>query len=83
LAYHNNKEGFWTNVTDAHLYRISAKVYHGDYLLFDLSDIQKKHAKRAVKNAIKIYNHKRLHLSLNFKTPEMVHNFTQIKTLHL
>jgi len=33
------------------------------------------HAKRAVKNAIKIYNHKRMHLSLNFKTPEMVHNF--------
>jgi len=45
LAYHYNKEGFWKKVTDAHLHRVSAKVYHGDYLLFDLSDIQKKHAK--------------------------------------
>jgi len=34
-----------------------------------------EHAKRAVKNAIKIYNHKRMHLSLDFKTPEMVYNF--------
>lgn len=34
-----------------------------------------EHAKRAVKNAIKIYNQKRMHLSLNFKTPDMVHNF--------
>ncbi|NBG66897.1 integrase core domain-containing protein [Acidiluteibacter ferrifornacis] len=31
-----------------------------------------EHAKRAVKNAIKIYNNKRMHLSLNFKTPDMV-----------
>lgn len=34
-----------------------------------------EHAKRAVKNAIKIYNHKRMHLSLNFSTPDMVYNF--------
>jgi len=34
-----------------------------------------EHAKRAVINAIKIYNQKRMHLSLNFKTPNMVHNF--------
>jgi transposase InsO family protein len=33
-----------------------------------------EHAKRAVKNAIKIYNNKRMHLSLNFNTPDMVHN---------
>lgn len=33
-----------------------------------------EHAKRAVKNAIKIYNHKRMHLSLNFNTPNGVHN---------
>jgi len=33
-----------------------------------------EHAKRAVKNAIKIYNHNRMHLSLNFNTPNMVHN---------
>ena len=31
------------------------------------------HAKRATKNAIKLYNEIRLHLSLNFKTPNMVY----------
>ncbi len=31
------------------------------------------HANRATKNAIKLYNNKRLHLSLNFKTPNYVH----------
>ncbi len=31
------------------------------------------HAKRATKNAIKLYNQIRLHLSLNFKTPNMVY----------
>lgn len=30
------------------------------------------HAKNAVKNAIKIYNSKRLHVSLNYKTPNMI-----------
>ena len=30
-------------------------------------------AKKATKNAIKLYNNKRLHLSLNFKTPNYVH----------
>lgn len=30
------------------------------------------HAKKAAKNAIKIYNSKRLHLSLNYKTPDMI-----------
>jgi len=30
-------------------------------------------AKRATKNAIDLYNSKRLHLSLNFKTPDYVH----------
>lgn len=33
-----------------------------------------EHAKRAVKNAIKIYNNKRMHLFLNFNTPDMVHS---------
>jgi transposase InsO family protein len=32
-----------------------------------------KHAKRAAKNAINLYNSIRLHLSLDFKTPEMVY----------
>lgn len=32
-----------------------------------------KHAKVATKNAIKLYNNKRQHLSLNFKTPNYMH----------
>ena len=32
------------------------------------------HAKRATKSAIKIYNNKRLHVSLRYKTPNMVFN---------
>ena len=34
------------------------------------------HAKRATKNAIKLYNEMRLHLSLDFKTPNMVYKLT-------
>ena len=33
------------------------------------------HAKKAAKNAIKLYNSKRLHLSLNYKTPNYVHQY--------
>jgi transposase InsO family protein len=33
-----------------------------------------KHAKKATKNAIKLYNNKRLHISLQYKTPNYVHN---------
>ncbi|WP_405248359.1 IS3 family transposase [Cellulophaga sp. Asnod2-G02] len=33
------------------------------------------HAKKAAKNAIKLYNSKRLHLSLDFKTPNYVHQY--------
>ena len=33
-------------------------------------------AKSATKNAIKLYNQIRLHLSLDFKTPEMVYKLT-------
>lgn len=32
-------------------------------------------AKKATKNAIKLYNNKRLHLSLNYKTPNYVHQY--------
>jgi len=39
-----------------------------DKAFFDVS-----HAQRAAKNAIKLYNEVRLHLSLNFKTPENVY----------
>ena len=31
------------------------------------------HAKRAAKNAIKLYNEIRLHVSLDYKTPNMVY----------
>jgi transposase InsO family protein len=33
-----------------------------------------QNAKQACENAIKLYNYKRLHLSLNYKTPDMVHH---------
>ena len=33
------------------------------------------HAKKATKNAIKLYNTKRLHLSLDYKTPNYVHQY--------
>ena len=36
-----------------------------------------KHSKIAVKNAIKIYNNERLHLSLDFKTPNSVYKFSE------
>jgi len=35
-----------------------------------------QHAKRATKNAINLYNEIRLHLSLNYKTPNMVYKLT-------
>jgi putative transposase len=34
------------------------------------------HAKAVAKNAINLYNEVRLHLSLNFKTPNMVYKLT-------
>jgi len=41
------------------------------YIDQTFSDI--KHAQNAIKNAIKLYNSKRLHLSLEYKTPENVY----------
>ncbi|WP_366518853.1 integrase core domain-containing protein, partial [uncultured Winogradskyella sp.] len=35
-----------------------------------------QHAKRATKNAINLYNEIRLHLSLDYKTPNMVYKLT-------
>jgi len=35
-----------------------------------------QHAKRATKNAINLYNQIRLHLSLDFKTPNMVYKLS-------
>jgi putative transposase len=34
------------------------------------------HAKRAAKNAINLYNEVRLHLSLDYKTPNMVYKLS-------
>jgi transposase InsO family protein len=44
-----------------------------DEFYLDQTFMNTAHAKRATKNAIKLYNFKRLHLSLNFKTPNDVH----------
>ena len=43
------------------------------YLDHTFTDVA--HAKRATKNAINLYNEIRLHLSLNFKTPNYVHQY--------
>lgn len=42
--------------------------FYLDQTFFDV-----KHAQRATKNSIDIYNNKRLHLSLGYKTPNMVY----------
>ena len=43
-----------------------------DEFYLDQCFFNMKHAKSATKNAIDIYNSKRLHLSLDYKTPNMV-----------
>jgi len=47
-----------------------------DEFYLDLTFMNTNHAKRATKNAIKLYNEVRLHLSLDFKTPNMVYKLT-------
>jgi len=44
-----------------------------DEFYLDQTFMSTAHAKRAAKNAIKLYNEERLHLSLDFKTPNYVH----------
>jgi len=44
-----------------------------DEFYLDQTFMNTAHAKRATKNAIKLYNEVRLHLSLDFKTPNYVH----------
>ncbi|NGX85404.1 IS3 family transposase, partial [Aequorivita sp. KMM 9714] len=44
-----------------------------DELYLDQTFASVEEAKKATKNAIKLYNSKRLHLSLNYKTPNNVH----------
>ncbi len=47
-----------------------------DEFYLDQVFINKEHAKRATKNAIKLYNEIRLHLSLDYQTRNMVYKLT-------
>jgi hypothetical protein len=47
-----------------------------DEFYLDRVFIEAAHAKRTAKNAIKLYNEIRLHLSLNYRTPNMVYKLT-------
>jgi transposase InsO family protein len=47
-----------------------------DEFYLDQTFMNIEHAKRAAKNAIKLYNQIRLHLSLDFKTPNMVYKLS-------
>lgn len=44
-----------------------------DEFYLDQTFFDESHAQRATKNAVKLYNGLRLHLSLNYKTPENVY----------
>jgi putative transposase len=46
-----------------------------DEFYLDQCFFNTEHASKATKSAIGIYNNKRLHLSLNYKTPNMVFNY--------
>jgi len=50
-------------------------ILKGEFYL-DQTFMNVAHAKRAAKNAIKLYNEIRLHLSLDYKTPNMVYKLT-------
>lgn len=45
-----------------------------DEFYLDQTFFGELHAQRATKNAIKLYNEKRLHLSLDYRTPNMLYN---------
>ena len=47
-----------------------------DEFYMDQTFTNTAHAKRAAKSAIKLYNEIRLHLSLGYKTPNMVYKLT-------
>jgi hypothetical protein len=42
---HYNKKGFFQKLFKGHLRSVKGKIYHGDYILVDGSDIQKKYAR--------------------------------------
>lgn len=45
LRNHYNKKDFYLDVLTDHLQAVKDKIYHGDYLLVDGSDIQKRYAR--------------------------------------
>ncbi len=51
--------------------RVNGILKHQFYL--DQTFTNVTHAKKATKNAIKLYNSKRLHLSLDYKTSNYLH----------
>ena len=63
LKKHNRKDLMNTRV----------KVETKDEFYLDQTYTSVEEAKRAAKNAIKLYNSKRLHLSLGYKIPNMVY----------
>lgn len=42
---HYNKTGFFKKLFRGHMESVKGKIHHGDYILYDGSDIQKKYAK--------------------------------------
>jgi transposase InsO family protein len=54
-----------------------------DEFFLDQTFFSTKIAQRAVKNAIKLYNNERLHLSLGYKTPNLVFQFNQKMSINL
>ena len=48
-----------------------------DKFYLDQTFYNTKHSQVAVKNAIKIYNNERLHLSLDYRTPNMIYKFSE------
>jgi putative transposase len=79
-AYVNelNKHGIQLSMTEEnHCYENAiAERVNGilkDEFYLDQTFFNVEHAKRATKSAIKLYNEVRLHLSLNYRTPENVY----------
>lgn len=45
FRYHYNKKNFFLKLFRSHMNNVKGRIYHGDYILFDGSDIQKKYSK--------------------------------------
>jgi transposase InsO family protein len=77
------KEGIKISMTEEnHCYENAvAERVNGilkDEFYLDQTFASKEHAIKATENAIRIYNSKRLHLSLDYKTPDMVFRKRQL-----